>query len=549
RARTSMPNARSSGHGSQPDRQATNEELTVTNNSLILSDEQFRTLFYSDSTANIVISDTGTIELYNGAAEKIFGYLANEAVGQNIRLLMPGPDKTRHDRYPRDFFEGGIKKAIGMGREVTGRRRNGEEFSMRLGVGEILVGNKKSFIGSITDLTEVKGLEAQARRSQRLEAVGQLAGGIAHDFNNLLAVISGNADMLSRKTAGNEDAQPEINAISRAVERGASLTRRLLSFSREQELDSTSTDLPALISSLEDMLRRTLGETTELTLVHGANLWDATVDAHAFENALLNLSINARDAMPAGGELTIRTANVTFNEADVKRHKELQPGDYVEVTVIDTGIGIPADALEKVFEPFFTTKNVGKGSGLGLSMVYGFVKQSNGSITVASKLGQGTAVSLYLPRAREVANQKLADDRPESVPRGTERILVVEDDPDLREIVVAMLSDEGYEIVTASRGDAAIELLKGGHTFDLLFSDIVLPGSMNGLEIAEEAKRLQPGIRLLFTSGYADTTISRKAQNDPKMTLLGKPYQRAVLLKKVREILDSGTEQFVDGAI
>jgi signal transduction histidine kinase/FixJ family two-component response regulator/HAMP domain-containing protein len=399
---------------------------------------------------------------------------------------------------------------------------------------------------SLLDLTDLKQVQHQLRRSQRMEAIGQLTGGIAHDFNNLLAVIQSNADILNVKTFENDPARLRIDAIIKAVSRGASLTHRLLAFSRQQRLSSGTTDIRELVDSFDDMLQRTLGETIDLKMHHSPDLWNALIDAHEFENALLNLSINARDAMPDGGELTIESANITLDEAYASRHDEVTAGDYVLIAVADTGTGISAEVLEKVFEPFFTTKGVGEGSGLGLSMVYGFVRQSNGHVTISSEPGRGTTINLYLPRSRECVVPDAPEDQPEPVTRGTERILVVEDDPDLRGIAVKVLTNQGYEVFQAPDGSKAVELLGGPILFDLLFTDVVLPGPYNGVQISEEAKRLQPDISVLFTSGYADSAITLEEQYSSNVNLVNKPYRRSELLNTMREMLDSKAANFLD---
>jgi len=389
-----------------------------------------------------------------------------------------------------------------------------------------------------SDITERKKLEQKLAHAQRMEAVGQLTGGVAHDFNNLLAVMVGNAEIIEHAVGDDDTLRKNARTIIQAVDRGASLTNRLLAFSRQQPLVPAASDIKGLIANLEDMLRRTLGETIEMKVDSGPDLWPATIDPHQFENALINLAINARDAMASGGELAISSSNVVLDEEYARRQDEVMPGDYVEVSVRDTGTGMPPETLKKAFEPFFTTKEVGEGSGLGLSMVYGFAKQTKGHASIESEPGRGTTVRLFLPRSYSDVSDAQTPDEKSDPERGSERILVVEDDPGVREVPVALLRNQGYEIVEATDGKEAIENLNGGEKFDLIFTDIVLPGGLNGVEIAAEAKKIQPDIKVLFTTGYAENDVVEQGQLDPELTLVSKPYRRTELLDKVRAVLD-----------
>ncbi len=397
--------------------------------------------------------------------------------------------------------------------------------------------NPDEYIVFIIDISDRKQLETQLRHAQRMEAVGQLTGGVAHDFNNLLAVMLGNAELLEDMAGEDKEAKKFIETIKEAVLRGSSLTSRLLAFSRQSTLVPIAADVRELIGGLHDMLQRALGATVELSVGKTADLWPAMIDMHQFENALVNLALNARDAMPQGGMLTIETANVTLDKIFAEQHEEVTPGDYVEVAVSDTGTGIPPDVLEKVFEPFFTTKEVGKGSGLGLSMVFGFVKQSKGHLTISSEIGHGTSVKLYLPRSQDQATETDAKEDVLEHTQGSERILVVEDEAGVRKISVAILVGQGYEVVEAGNGEEAIGHLKAGQPFDLLFTDVVLPGGMNGAEIAKEARRMQPDIMVLYTTGYAENTVIHHGKLDRDVNLVNKPYRRTELLEKVQEIL------------
>ena len=384
----------------------------------------------------------------------------------------------------------------------------------------------------------IEHLDRQLRQSQKMEAVGQLTGGVAHDFNNLLTVILGNAELMAEAVRDRPQLAKMVEMTARAAERGAELTQRLLAFSRRQPLDPRPVDVNRLVAGMDPMLRRTLGEHVEIERVQGAGLWTAMVDPGQLENAILNLSLNARDAMPNGGRLTIETANAHLDAAYAASQGEVEPGQYVMVAVSDTGTGMDAATMERAFEPFFTTKDVGKGSGLGLSMVYGFAKQSRGHVRLYSEPGQGTTVKLYLPRA-DGADQPGARASAAAAPaRGSGRILLVEDDDLVRENAAGQLAGLGYEVVVAKSGPEAFAVLEKDGAFDLLFTDIVMPGGMNGRELAERARALRPGLPVLFTSGYTENAIVHHGRLDRGVELLAKPYRLQDLAAKVRAVLE-----------
>jgi len=472
-----------------------------------------------------------------------WGYEREAAIGRSIYELLP-PDLAEKARERnRHVVETG--ESIPFFEEMAHSR--GRWTTML--IGKIPIKSSADEVTGVctmaVDITSrIEAEEAQRetmerlRQAQKMEAVGQLTGGVAHDFNNLMGIIVGNAELLEDRLGDDEEARHHIKVIKAAVDRGSSLTERLLAFSRQQTLSPVSVDVSALVAGLEEMLRRTLGEAIELSVEAAAVVWPAIIDPHQFENALLNLAINARDSMLQGGALLIETANVTLDETYAARTEDLAAGDYVKVAVSDRGAGMPAEILERVFEPFFTTKETGKGSGLGLSMVYGFAKQSGGHVSIYSEVGHGTTVNLYLPRAETAAAQLTAPRPQREPPRGSERILVVEDDPDLREVPVILLRRHGYQVVQVADGLEAIAQLEAGPAFDLLFTDVVLPGGMNGVEIAAEARRLQPGIKVLYTSGYTENVVVHNGQLDSGVTLVNKPYHSADLLEKVRAILD-----------
>ena len=404
---------------------------------------------------------------------------------------------------------------------------------------------KSAAIVIVRDITQRKHAEAQLRQAQKMQAIGQLTGGIAHDFNNLLAVILGNLELLNEELA----TQPELHDLAqqalRAVDRGAQLTQRLLAFSRRQPLLAQPTDLNKLVLGMLELMRRTLGATIQIETLLASDLEQTLVDPAQFENALLNLVINARDAMPQGGRLTLTTANVLIEEEDeAAPPAEVRPGPYVMLAVSDTGVGMTAESLERAFEPFFTTKEAGKGSGLGLSMVYGLVKQSNGHITIYSEPGRGVTVRLYLPRtatpARLVPESRVAD---ASIQGGGEIILVVEDDADVRRFAVNALRGLGYIPVSAADAATALQVLETTPHIALLFTDIVMPGAMDGVKLAAEAQRRYPGLRVLLTSGYTEHAPIGNGELTAAVEVLAKPYRKADLGHKLRMLLDRGENQ------
>ncbi len=386
---------------------------------------------------------------------------------------------------------------------------------------------------------ELQAKDEALRQSQKMEAVGQLTGGIAHDFNNLLQIIIGNLETLQRNLPPeavrlNRSAGSAMNGAKRA----ATLTQRLLAFSRRQPLDPKPVTAAGLVSGLADLLQRTLGEAIAIETVSGAGLWTVEVDPNELEAALVNLAVNARDAMPEGGRLTIETANAHIDEAYAASHLEVAPGQYVVISVSDTGVGMDAATLGRVFEPFFTTKPVGKGTGLGLSQVYGFVKQSGGHVKLYSEVDQGTTVKLYLPRyVSDGGNPLNEEDR--LAPEGAaETIVVVEDDQDVRSYTVESLRDLGYRVLEAPDGPSALRHLEHEPQVDLLFTDVVLPGGMTGAQVAAAAQEQRPGLKVLYTTGYARNAIVHQGRLDKGVDLITKPFSFPDLAAKVRDVLD-----------
>ncbi|MGQ8630313.1 response regulator [Agrobacterium sp. DKPNP3] len=380
------------------------------------------------------------------------------------------------------------------------------------------------------------------RQAQKMEALGNLTGGVAHDFNNLLQVVSGNLQLLAKDIDGNSRAEQRLQNALAGVARGAKLASQLLAFGRRQPLEPKVVNVRKLIQNMDDMLRRALGEEVELETVVSGGLWNTLIDPSQLENAILNLAINSRDAMEGRGRLTIETGNAVLDDDYALSHDDVRPGQYVLVAVTDTGSGISPDIIEHVLEPFFSTKTDGKGSGLGLSMVYGFLKQSGGHLKIYSEVGHGTTMKLYMPRTMQ-AEDSLSDQKAIPVTGGTETVLVVEDDDGVRETSVALLTDLGYRVLKAHDAQSAFAIVSSGVQIDLLFTDVVMPGPMRSTELARKAKAQFPGIAVLFTSGYTENSIVHGGRLDAGVDLLSKPYTREALARKVRHVLNNAQQQ------
>jgi signal transduction histidine kinase/CheY-like chemotaxis protein len=396
------------------------------------------------------------------------------------------------------------------------------------------------FIGR--DMTERIQLEQQLRHAQKMEAVGQLTGGVAHDFNNILTVITSTIEILGDAVAGDRRLAEIAKSINEAAGRGAQLTQRMLAFARKQPLQARTIDLNEIVEQMAPMLRRTLGEDVTIQTDLADGLWHAVADPSQVEDAILNLALNARDSMPMGGRLVVETSNVHLDEQYAAHNVDVAPGDYVAMLVTDSGTGMSPDVLERAFEPFFTTKDVGRGTGLGLSMVYGFAKQSRGHVKIYSEVGHGTSVKLYLPKvAGAVA---LAVDKPyeagEGHPGGRETILVVEDDAAVRTAAVSILQNLGYQVMEAEDGRAALAILQEARPIDLLFTDLIMPNGVSGQDLLRKARERRPDLRVLFTSGYSEHLFKGHGGAERGVPLLNKPYRRQNLAAAIRRVLDGG---------
>ena len=505
------------------------------------SERQFRNLVESVTDYAIFMLDqNGLITTWNAGAERIKGYTNDEIIGQHFSIFYTADDRRN----------GVPEQALATARR-TGRvamdgwrvRKSGDLFWASVIINEVHdeEGRATGFAKVTRDLTERRTIEEQLRQVQKMEAIGQLTGGIAHDFNNLLTVISGNIETVQRRMSRTDPGlYRNLEAAARAVERASTLTHRLLAYSRRQPLEPRSVESNRLIMGMSDLLGRTIGANITIETVLAAGLWQVSADANQVENAILNLAVNARDAMPDGGKLTLETANTYLDEAYAKINAEVIPGQYVMVAVSDTGIGMTPEVVEKAFEPFFTTKGLGEGTGLGLSQVYGFIKQSGGHIKIYSELGEGTTVRFYLPRLHErppVVQEDALVVQPPPL-GGQETILVVEDNDEVRAYTTDILRELGYEVFEATEGDTALSLIASEPRIKLLFTDVGLPGPFNGRQIADEARKLRSDLKILFTTGYAQNAIIHQGRLDPGVQLIVKPFNFAGLAAKIRQIFD-----------
>lgn len=506
-------------------------QLKTTQEALRESDERFRLILDNAASAVQLKDLDGRYLVVNKKFQSMLGVAYDEIIGKKSRDFFFGPQADKIEEMDRQALDKGMvvvwdfEQVLPDGRKII-------EFVRKFPV----LNKKGEAVGVATiaaDVSEQRKLEEQLAHSQKMEAVGQLTGGIAHDFNNLLAIILGSAELLKSRSTDNHDL---IDRIRRAGDRGAELTHRLLAYSRRQPLQPIVVNVNDLVKDTGKTLERMLGETITVDISPSASLWPTVADPGQLENVILNLAINARDAMPIGGALSIRTLNVSLNNAEASELDGCLPGDYVLLTVTDTGTGMAPDVLQNAFDPFFTTKDVGAGSGLGLSMVYGFAKQSRGAAGIESLEGQGTTVKLYLPRANQAEAAETRNDRDIAVAKKRDgTVLVVEDDPDVRELTVTLLESLGYHTLQAEDGPSALACLRENSGIDLLFTDIVLPRGMSGSDIAREAAHIRPDLKVVFTSGYPDKDFNGARSEADDAMLVRKPY----LLSDLADALDT----------
>jgi PAS domain S-box-containing protein len=517
-------------------RTATSTRLVEADAALRASQQRFQAIM---DHAPVLVAEKdrdGRYVFVNRAFERQHGVSCSDCIG-----------KSAHDLFAREqadlqaaLDQEVIAAKTPVQREITMTTPSGQRTILFIKFPHLDAAGEVSGVSAIgADVTDLKHAEGQLAHAQKMEAIGQLTGGVAHDFNNLLTAILLNADVLADRMT-DDKLRPLAEATRAAAERGADLTKRLLAFGRRQTLEPHPTDVNGLVAGMEQLMRRTLGEHIAITIQATADLWPARVDPGQLESAVVNLAVNARDAMPQGGSITIETANVELDDGVAGMSPDVKPGEYVMIAVSDTGAGMAADVVARAFEPFFTTKDVGKGTGLGLSMVYGFVKQSGGHARIYSEPGVGTMVRLYLPRS-DVAAETVSVRPPATgeLPTGAETILLVEDDPMVRGHTETQLTALGYRVISAENADDAIERINNGTMPDLLFTDIVMPGPMNGRQLAERLRQRWPTLKVLYTSGFShgmlDTPLGGQVA---AKHLLGKPFRRRDLAAKVREVLD-----------
>ncbi len=509
---------------------------------LAASEARFRAVFDHAPTAITLKDRDGRYELVNRAYEMFFDIPAESVLGKTSEELYSPEMVAALKRSDQAVLETGNIAVF----ESTVRYANVpmdfirmtkfpvfDQFGAVSGVGTFAV-----------DISNEKAAEERLIQSQKMEAVGQLTGGVAHEFNNLLQVVSGNIEMLADDVPMDTDQYQRIQAIRRNVVRGSDLTGRLLSFSRRQPLAPKTLVIPEILAGMHELLGQTLIETIEVQVEQTDDIWQAEADPNQLENALLNLALNARDAMPDGGIITISASNIHVDSRMARQFEEVTPGDYVMLSVADNGTGMTEEEVSRAFEPFFTTKDVGKGTGLGLSMVYGFARQSGGFVEIDSTPGLGTAMRLYLPRVTDTHDLGVVEPSAgtEETPAGAVleggTILLVEDDTDVRESLAAQLSTLGYQVIEAKDGVNALAVLADDTPIDLLFTDVVMPGGLRGLELARQVSQLRPTLKVLFTTGYSEEALSDAGLLDDGAVVLHKPYTKAILANAISRVLD-----------
>jgi PAS domain S-box-containing protein len=566
-SKTPSTSSEASGPGLAGPRQCEMAKDRDTNTSLptgvALAQAQVSAIMAIAADAIIALDDELLITLFNDGAATVFGYAPSEVVGQPLDILIPERLRRRHASHVADFSASPTAaKKMGERAEIFARRKDGSEFPAEASIAKQVVGGRKAYMVVVRDVTERKAaeaalasanselearvadrtraLEAEIRRreeahaaliqSQRMEAFGQLTGGVAHDFNNLLTIISGNLELLA-DTVGSGSGAALLKRASDAADMGASLTRRLLTFARRRRLTPQILDVNEMILNLTELLQRSLGGAIALTTLLEGNVGRTRADPSELENAILNLAINARDAMPSGGNLVIESRNATAVEAGMPGN-----GAFVLISVSDTGHGMPPEVIERAFEPFFTTKEPGRGTGLGLSTIYGFAEQSGGHVAIQSEAGKGTTINLYLPHAEETCERQSEAAEPVPLSQNSEAVLVVEDNAEVREVTMQRVEGLGYVALEAENGAAALRMLEAGEDVQVVLSDIVMPGGVSGYDLVRWIRANAPAIKVLLTTGYAAEETQPGAA---EVAILRKPYKRADLAIALRDALGS----------
>ena len=488
--------------------------------------------------AMIVSDHNGTILRTNDSAEKLFQQKASDLVGQNVTVLMPATLADQHDGYLTPRIDTGERRILGHGRDVEGLRKDGTIVPLHLSVGRTEVDGQLIFVRIMHDLTNQKATEDALARSQRLDAIGQMTGGIAHDFNNLLTVIIGNLELLEMRGAQDRQLALIKDALESA-ELGADLTSRLMIFARKGDLKPVQVDLREVCSQTLVMLNRTLGASYHIKTNFEEDVHQVLVDPVQIQSALMNLALNARDAMGAGGELLVSIANIAIDDSYMAQETDIELGNYVRLSVSDNGTGMSIEAQRRAFEPFFTTKSQSGGTGLGLAMVYGFVKQSGGHVTLYSETGLGTSFGLYFPALSGMSDTNLPDadrDAPRAIGDG-ETVMVVEDNPKVRKLSIERVRDLGFKTIATQNGDECYQMLKTGLHADIVFSDLIMAGTLNGFDLAAKIAVEFPKLRVLLTSGYASDVITGSLAHEQPFDILHKPYRQSELAERLYALL------------
>ncbi len=487
------------------------------------------------------MDENGVVRDWNSGAERLKGYKSAEVIGRHFSMFYGAADRDRGE--PLHALEQAARDGR-YERETVCVRKDGSEFWANLVIHPIRdeSGELVGFAKITRDISARRELEDRLRQAQKLEAIGKLTGGVAHDFNNHLTVIYGGLDRARAMAGNNPMLTQAVDAAMKGAERAATVTGQLLAFARRQPLAPKPVDIGSLLAHMSHLLDRVLGETIRIETIRAAGLWGAFCDSVQLENTLLNLAVNARDAMPHGGKLTLEVANAYLDDEYCSVNPDVKAGPYVMVAVTDTGHGMTPEVMAQAFEPFFTTKPEGHGTGLGLSQVFGFIKQSGGHVKLYSEPGHGTTVKLYLPKATK-AIAAVPDAPAAPVPLGEgEVVLVVEDDAEVRDSVAAMVEDLRYRVIAAGNADEALEILRV-HAVNLVFTDVVMPGKLTSRELAERAREMQPGVKVLFTSGYTQNSVIHNGRLDEGVELLSKPYRREQLARRLRKLLTSSSTE------
>ena len=495
-------------------------------------------------TIIVALNREGRVELLNQYGCEVLGYRLEEILGKNWFDMVIPPDQLEEHQASFSAVVAGRRKLLEFAEhDIVTKRGELRRIAWRNSAVLNDSGSIVKTLSSGLDVTEHQAAEEALLQAQKMDAIGKLTGGIAHDFNNLLAIVLGNLDLIYERLPAKSDLTRLVRPAISAAERGAELTARLLAFSRKQPLQPKSVSLNHLLENMADLLRRSLGETIAVRVETDDAIWPCEIDPVQLESVVLNLAVNARDAMPQGGRLMIETSNQHLDRDYVAANPEVKPGDYILLSVPDNGAGMAPDVLERVFEPFFTTKRMGEGTGLGLSITYGFVKQSGGHVKIYSEPGEGTSVKIYLPRSGDKSQAETDPARRESVPKGAgEQVLVVEDDPDVRDLAVRLLGELGYHTLEAGDGAAALSIFDDSERISLLVTDVVLPGGMGGDQLAKRIKALRPSVGVLYMSGYSENAVLNHGKLDADVQLLQKPFRKNELARKVNEALHATRE-------